>query len=154
MKRKHTCIQTASQNLQFYISIYISGNKEMPLLSEDTQWDIKILKMVIKPTVQIKWSTFCQHHSDESPQPLLVLSWFLCLVLTVLELTIDPAGLKLRDLPTTASGVVGLKTRITTIQFIVINLNENIHHHSLCLIFMPIFYDLDHLFALEKWSAS
>jgi hypothetical protein len=37
---------------------------------------------------------------------------FLCIALTVLKLTIDQAGLKLRNLPASASQVLGLKVSI------------------------------------------
>jgi hypothetical protein len=39
---------------------------------------------------------------------------FLCIALAILELTVDQAGLELRNLPASASQVLGLKACVTT----------------------------------------
>ena len=44
---------------------------------------------------------------------------FLCIALSVLELTVDQAGLKLRNPPASASQVLGLKACATTLGSVV-----------------------------------
>jgi hypothetical protein len=43
---------------------------------------------------------------------------FLCIALAVLELTVDQAGLELRNLPASASRVLGLKAYTTTPSYV------------------------------------